>query len=90
MESADLNLFNATGWIKASSIENITEQQIIQCIVSRGNRLLAGEHRYVIKESTKSLNMKMNIVEREDRIWTFYTDYLNLLEAARYKQLPDR
>lgn len=88
VENADLRLFIAARWVPVDTIEQITELHIRQCIQDRGHRLLDGEHLHLITEAIRPLAMKLNIVEAEDRVWTFHRDYLYLLEAAGYEQLP--
>lgn len=89
IENADLRLFIAAGWIQAPSIENITEMQIRKCIQDRGYLLLDDEHLYLIDEAIWPLDMKINIMEAEDRVWTLHRDYLSLLKRAGYEELPN-
>lgn len=79
---ADLHLFIGAGWIEASSIENITEEKIVQVVESQEHRLSDGEHLCLLNYSFKPLHLKMNIFDAIDQVWTFNEDSLTLLEAV--------
>lgn len=72
VEDADVRLCIAAGWIEASSMENITEEQIMLCVKSQGHRLLDGGRSYLINDCIKTLEMRMNFVQTDDRAWTFH------------------
>lgn len=57
IENGDLRLFVAVAWVESSSIEKITEQQILSCIQNRRHRLLDGKRLYLINEALKPFAM---------------------------------
>lgn len=84
IEDDDLEIFIAAGWIEASSVDEIAERQIVQCIEERCKREVNGEQLYLVDQAVKNVVMNTNIAEAEDRVWSLTRDYRNALRSAGY------
>lgn len=87
IEDVDLEIFLAAGWIKAPSIDQLTEAQIRQCIDERRKKGVNGEQLYLVDQAVRSVSMNMNIEDAEDRVWSLRRDYANTLRAAGYSNI---
>lgn len=87
IEDDDLRICIAAGWIDASSIEQITEEQIRQCIDERCKRETTGEQLYLVHQSVKNVTMNTSIAEAEDRVWSLRRDYHHALRSAGFAHI---
>lgn len=71
IDNVDLEIFLAAEWIEASSIDEIREQQVQQCVEERCKRKTEGDQLYLIEEAVRSVAMDTHIVDAMDRVWTF-------------------
>lgn len=85
----NLRTLLAIGWIKASSIREISEKQIEECLLKRCQKDENGENLYLINDVVVSkVEMKMHILEAEDSILSLHQDYLMKLQNNEYGTIP--
>lgn len=83
-----MEIFIAAGWIEASSTDEITEQQVQQCVADRCKHQIEGENLYPVEHAVRGVTVDMQIADPVDRTWTFRRDYCNALRDADYGDLP--
>lgn len=84
----DLKIFIAAQWVMASSVDEITEEQIISVVAENCKIKETGEQLSLIEEAVKRVEMKMHICNAQDRVWTFQRLYLWKLEMPGFKDIP--
>lgn len=81
-----LEMMIAAEWIKADTSEKITEQQLQDCVEERATRTVDETQIDNIQSAIK--NVKMSTTgDAEDRVWTLYAKYIEVLESFGFKDL---
>lgn len=83
-----LRIFLTAHWIQAETIDEITEQQLQDCIKERASFSPEGYDLCRIDRIVSKVKMDLNIAEAEDRVWSLHHHYLTVLEAAGMPDLP--
>lgn len=88
IDDSDLRIFLTAGWVEATDISSITEEQLRECVKKRSVREVGGEQLHIVEEAVKDVKMNLSIAEAEDRVWTLHRKYLQTLEGAGFSDLP--
>lgn len=88
IDDADLKIFVAAKWIDVDDISKITEDQLKECVKSRSVKTLDGSQLWLVDKAVQHVRMDMSLSEAEDRVWSFHSYYLQVLENAGYANLP--
>lgn len=90
VDRTQLKTFITAGWVKADKLEDITEEQIKECIKKRAVREASGAELSRIEAAISNVRINMKITEPEDRIWNLALHYETVLENAGYTDLPEK
>lgn len=74
--------------IEATSIDKISERQILQCVDEWCKREVNGEQLYLIDQDIRGVSRHMRMVDAEDGVCTLHSGYCNVLQRAGYGDLP--
>ncbi|CDF33359.1 unnamed protein product [Chondrus crispus] len=90
IDDSYLRIFLTAKWIKAESLEAISEEQIRECVKEKASYKLEEYELDRIDNLVKDVKMDMSLKEAEDRVWSLHLRYLEVLEAAGLADLPTR
>ena len=90
IDDSHLRMFMTAHWIKADSIQEISEYQIRDCIKTRASYELKGHEVGGVDRVAKKMKMDLSLKEAEDRVWSPYRHYISALEAAGMPDLPEK
>ena len=79
-----LDLFVERQYIKKNCVEDVTDQDILQCINSRCDRRKGDFEITDVVRAIRSVHIKLGIPGAEPRIDTLLLDYKRALESAGY------
>lgn len=79
-----MRAFTAAGWIKAPSIDKVTDAQSQQCIEGMCKKDVNDKQLFPVDQAVKSVIMNMNKEDTMDRVCSPRRDYANTLRASGY------
>ena len=90
VERSILRTMITAGWIKAGSVDAITEDDIKNCVKARAVIDIDDKKDLsVIERAISGVSMDMTIADPENRVWTLDVEYTKALEAAGIENLTD-
>lgn len=88
IDDSYLRIFLTAEWIKAESLDKITEEQIKDCIKKKAFYKPEEYELDRIDHLVRKVKMDMALKDAEDRVWSLHHHYLEVLEAAGMADLP--
>ena len=85
-----LRTFIAGEWIKAESVDKVTEEQLKSCIAKRSKSRDQELTMTFVDRTVRPVKMDMKIEDPEDRIWSLHSHYLTVLENAGLDDFVDK
>lgn len=86
IDSKYLEMMVAAKWIDADSTDDISEAQLKKCVNDRATRTVDETQIDTIQSVIKDIKMSTT-GDAEDRVWTLYAIYIEVLENAGFKDL---
>lgn len=68
IEGEDFKTFIAAGWVDCSCINDLTEIQIVECVVDVCTKKATGEELHLVDHAAKVVMMSMQFYIPEDRV----------------------
>lgn len=90
IDDEDLKIFITANWISASSVDEITEEELQKCVHSRAVREISENQLSLINLVVRDVKMNMNILEAEDRVWSLHRHYNCVLKNAGFADLIEK
>lgn len=84
IEKNHLNILIAARWVKAPSIDPLSERQIQSCAEERCNEKKNGDQLYSVNQVVNAVGINMSPEDAGHRAWFFKNKYINNLRAAGY------
>lgn len=85
IEADDLRIFMTAGWLQCTMVDESAERQIVQCVEKKRKREVAREKLYLVPQAVMPVPTKVNILEAEESIPSFYRASLRTLRKAGYR-----
>lgn len=82
LEDDALGIFITVRWIKAASVNDIRQKQMIQCVKDRCFREVIGEQLNLVHNAVNQVQIKMQAESRENRDLSLYRDHILTVQTA--------
>ncbi|CAN8067529.1 unnamed protein product [Agarophyton chilense] len=84
-----LSIFISAEWIKAESMEDITEEQVQNCVRKRASFKPDGDDFTRIENIVRKVKIYISLKDPDERLWTLHYKYFTALQSHGLQKLPD-
>lgn len=90
IDDAYLRIFITAHWIKATSLEEITEEELVGCVEARASHDPEGYELGRISHLVRNVRMDTSLAHSEDRVWGLHLRFTTTLAEHGMEDLPTR